>query len=136
MWPFRKKPKLELLDPEFGRIEYGRGSWCAIPQLGGTSEFMIGIHADEKGPSDLQRNFYREICSDLARLKEVGLAFVKREAFVPVDIGTLEVYSVGIGSEVDCKNRKFDLEFADEQADLIHVVWFDQGKPVIYGCDD
>ena len=135
MWPFRKQPNLELLDAEFGWIDYEHGVWCSILDRN-PSEFMVTIHAGENGPTELQRNFYRAILADLSRLCELGLAFVSTDAFEPVDIGTLGIYSVAVGRGEDCEMEKFVMEFSDKQADLIHVAWLEQGKLVVYGCDD
>jgi hypothetical protein len=124
-----------MQDPEFGTITFETGFWgCHIKS--GTNEFAVWIDAPESGPSELQRQFYRQMRADLAKLQERALSFIRAKAWDPVDVTQLHIYSIQIGAEEECAKKKFVIEFADDDAHNIHVVWFEAGQPYEYGCDD
>jgi hypothetical protein len=132
---FRKKLVTRMEDPVFGLITYEGGLWDIIPQEGG-GNFMISIDAPPSGPSDLQRDFFQKVRSNLKKFQEQSFAFIVPRVGESVDIRRLHVYAVEVGTEADCSRGKFVLEFADEDANEIHRVIFDAGLPVDYGCDD
>jgi hypothetical protein len=132
---FGKRIVLRMQDPEFGTIKFERWCWAST-KLPGANEFAVSVEAPESGPSELQRQFYRDLRADLAKYKERGLVYVKARTHIPVDVTQLHIYSIQIGTEEECRKEKFVIEFADDDAHYIHVVWFEAGQPYEYGCDD
>jgi hypothetical protein len=124
-----------MQDPEFGTITFETGSWGCLKTVG-AHDFAVWIDAPESGPTEVQRKFFRELQSNLAAYQERGLAYVKAPAHIPTDVAKLHIYSIAVGTEEECAKDKFVMEFADDDAHYIHVVWFEACRPYEYGCDD
>jgi hypothetical protein len=137
MWPFRKRHELSLAsldDPVFGRTSFEGGIWEAVP-ADWDNGFVIWIDADEQGPSDIQRDFFRQLRPLLADLHRRATDFVKATEQTAI-LENLKIYSVGIGGDGECRSGAFEMEFCDDEASTIHRVEFSNYIPIRYGEDD
>jgi hypothetical protein len=126
-----KKP-LVIEDPVFGRLEYDRSTWCALPRPQGHA-FMISLDAPESGPCDSQRQLFHTLVEDLPALKQRAIEYLERNDVVGAK---LYLYSIELGSGEESARGEFVMEFTTEDESLIHRVMFSGFEPVEYGCDD
>lgn len=131
---FKKKPVVEADDAIFGHITYDRGIWTFIPKPPADG-FMITVDAPESGPSQLQRSFFQKIHSGLLKFEDRARAFIDSHIDERIDKSRLSVYSVEIGSDIECSLERFVLEMCFEDAIIIHRVSFAGTEAVEYGFD-
>jgi len=122
------KRALVIDDPVFGKISFDEPFWVFTPGPG-PSAFTILIEAPCSGPTDVQRQFFQQVVANLADFSRRCLAFIELSADPPVDMRSLSVYSVTVGSDDDCRCTTFVLEFSDEAADNVHRVQIEEGQP-------
>ena len=132
---FKKKPVIAAYDPAFGRITLEQGVWTSIPAPP-TNGFMITVDAPESGPSQLQRDFFQKVRGSLSEYELRARDFMRSRVDAGVDVSRLSVYSVEVGSDVECQRGVFVLEMSDPDAIIIHRVSFTGDEPVGYGFDD
>jgi hypothetical protein len=130
---FKKKPVIEADDAIFGHIVYEQGIWAPLPAPP-SDGFMI-TEAPESGPNQLQRDFFQKIDSELSDFEERARTFISSRIDGVIDGARLSVYSVEIGSDIDCALERFVLEMCFEDANIIHRVSFAGKEPVEYGFD-
>ena len=131
----KKKPAIELDDPEFGHITFNQGIWTFIPNPP-IEGFMIAIDAPETGPTQEQRTLFQQVRSRLADFEQHAKDYMRSRADHGVDVARLATYSVEIGSADDTARREFVLEMSDLDAIIIHRVTFRGDEAVDYGFDD
>jgi hypothetical protein len=132
---FKKKPSLEVQDPVFGPLTYDQGGWAFIPKKPGDG-YMITIAAPETGPTAEQRNFFQAVRAKLSDFVQRARDFMRSRVDASVDLSSLSVYSLEIGSDEETKRQEFVLELSDSEAIVIHRVSFRADEAVDYGFDD
>ena len=132
---FEKKPVIAADDPVFGHITFEQGIWTFIPNPP-TEGFMITVDAPESGPSQLQRDFFQKIRASLADFERRARDFMRSRVDPGIEVSSLSVYSVEVGSDDESRQQRFVLEMSDADAIVIHRVSFSGGEPVDYGYDD
>ena len=132
---FKKKPAVAADDPVFGHIAFEQGIWTFIPNPP-TEGFMITVDAPESGPSQLQRDFFQKIRTSLADFEQRAREFMRSRVDAGVEVSSLSVYSVEIGSDDESRQQRFVLEMCDAEAIVIHRVSFSGSEPEDYGYDD
>lgn len=131
---FSKKPVTAADDPVFGHITFEHAFWTFIPTPP-TEGFMVTVRAPASGPTPLQRDFFQKIRADLPDFEQRARDFMRSRVDRGVNVSSLSVYSVEIGSEEESRQQRFVLEMGDEQADIVHRVSFAGDEPVGYGFD-
>jgi len=131
---FKKKPVIAADDPVFGRITFEQGIWTFIPNPP-TEGFMITVDALESGPSQLQRDFFQKVRTSLPDFEQRARDFMRSRVDPGVEVSSLSVYSVEIGSDDGSRQQRFVLEMCDAEAIVIHRVSFSGSEPVDYGYD-
>lgn len=140
MWPFLKlftsKPRAgPFQDPVFGRIVFEGGTWTAsAPDP--KREFVASIYSPETGPTQIQRDFFRQVKGKIDRLEELAKRHIQSKSEAPIEIEQLHLYSIEIGTDAECKSQRISLELTDSDEILIHGVRFMSEEPVEYYCDD
>ena len=132
---FKKKRVIAADDPVFGHITFERGIWTFIPNPP-TEGFMITVDAPESGPSQLQRDFFQKIRTSLSDFERRARDFMRSRVDLGVEVSSLSVYSVEIGSDDESRQQRFVLEMSDTEAIVIHRVSFSGSEAVNYGYDD
>jgi len=122
-------------DSVFGRIAFEQGVWIFIPAVG-TKGFMVTIVAPASGPSDMQRDCFRQIRSRLAAFQHESLEFIQARLGASINVARLSIYSVEIGADEESRHGRFTLEFSDSDAAVIHRISFDNSRPMGYAHDD
>jgi hypothetical protein len=135
---FKKVSKRTLQDPAFGSIEFdpshGMDMWCHIPTESG--DHMIVIDAPITGPTQIQQDFYSSLKANLPMRLLESKTFIATQDEVPANLSEMTIYSVAIGPESDLSAGRFTIEISDSEANQIHRVEFNSGKPELYGIDD
>lgn len=131
----KKSPPPQITDPVFGLLTFRNGLWITATELS-QSGWFTSVDAPLSGPSETQRRLLQKIRANFEVLRGQSLDFIGTHAFASIDVATLSIYSTEIGTDAECADGKFTLEYADEQADLVHRVTFERGAPTVYGCDD
>jgi hypothetical protein len=131
---FKKKPVVAADDPVFGRITFEQGIWTFIPNPP-TEGFMITVDAPESGPSQLQRDFFQTIRASLSDFEQRARDFMRSRVDAGVEVSSLSVYSVEVGSDEESRQQRFVLEMCDAEAIVIHRVSFSGSEAVDYGYD-
>lgn len=98
---------------------------------------MIGIVAEESGPSAQQQEFFTRLRSNLNDYVRRAKDYIASRADCSaVNVSQLGIYSVQIDDDIATQREEFVLELSDKDAFIIHRVSFKQGQPVEYGFDD
>lgn len=126
---------IELKDPVFGAITYEQGVWTFLPKKL-EDGYMIGIVAEEAGPSAQQRDLFTRLRSNLNDYERRANEYMASHEDCSANISQLRIYSVQIHDDAATRCGEFTLEFSDEDAFVIHRVLFRCEQPVEYGFDD
>lgn len=129
---FRENPPT-ISDFVFGELTFEELFWVHYPSA--PDDLMVSIDAPEAGPSDLQREFHKNLREKLPLLKEIAKDYIQRELNRVMKIPRLSIYSVEICSDAEIKNQKFVLEMTDDEQDTIHRVTFESERPIHYTFD-
>ena len=132
---FKQKQVVSLADAVFGPIMFEHGIWTFLPKKP-EDGFLIGVDAPEAGPSAKQRNFFKQVRSELHAYEQKAREYMASRVDSSVKVASLSTYSVQIGDEVATQREEFVLELSDENAFIVHRVSFRAGQPVDYGFDD
>lgn len=132
---FKKKSVIAVDDPVFGYVTFEQAIWTFVPNPP-TEGFMITVDAPETGPSQLQRDFFQMIRASLPECERVAREFMRSRVDAGVEVSSLSVYSVEIGSDDETRQAGFVLEMCDAEALVIHRVSFSGSEAVDYGYDD
>jgi hypothetical protein len=132
---FKKKPLIAADDPVFGHITFDQDIWTFIPNPP-TEGFMITVDAPESGPAQLQREFFQNIRASLSDFEQRARDFMRSRVDPGVEVSTLSVYSVAIGSLDETRQQRFVLEMSDAEGIVIHRVSFSSSEAIDYGYDD
>jgi hypothetical protein len=97
---------------------------------------MITVAAPESGPSQLQRDFFQKVRTSLPDFEQGAGGFMRSRVDPGVQVSSLSVYSVEVGSDDESKQERFVLEMCDAEAIVIHRISFCGSEPVEYGYDD
>jgi len=93
------------------------------------------VDALESGPSQLQRDFFQKVRTSLPDFEQRARDFMRSRVDPGVEVSSLSVYSVEIGSDDGSRQQRFVLEMCDAEAIVIHRVSFSGSEPVDYGYD-
>lgn len=132
---FRKPPAITRDDPVFGRLTFCQCLWATVP-FGSETMTATSIAAPETGPSDAQRNFFVALQLKLPALAAIAREYVAREADGVRSAASLDVYSLGIGTDAEVEAQRFVLELIDEDEIIVHEVTFEKDVPVGYTFSD
>lgn len=129
-----KTPRQTLEDPVFGNLERDGDLWVGIPS-DPENGFMVFVVADESGPSIRQQRFFERIMANLTEHEGEAKSFIGPQN-TELDLNSLTIYALEIGTEEELERGEFVLELSDKDAYEIHRVEFKGLIPSIYGIDD
>jgi hypothetical protein len=123
-----------LSDPIFGNLERDGDLWVVTPPEPDHG-FMVILVADESGPSIQQQNFYQRRIANLTQHEGEAKSFIGSQNS-DLDLTTLTIYALEIGTEEELDRGEFVLELSDQEAFEIHRIAFRDLVPSTYGIDD
>lgn len=129
-----KSPLRKLSDPVFGNLEHDGDLWVAIP-FDPKNGFMVIVVADESGPSIRQQRFFERIIANLTQHEGEAKSFIGPQNN-ELDLNSLTIYALEIGTEEELEKGEFVLELSDKDAYEIHRIEFKELVPSQYGIDD
>ena len=97
---------------------------------------MITIYAPKSGPTELQKDFYKRIETNLRILEDRAKEFLLNHNVRGGDVSAFKIYSIEIGDEEEIRKNMYVIEFSDEDANEIYRIQFKKDLPASLAVDD
>ena len=139
--PKKPLPEVKLKDPDFGEIKYDHDDgWDSI-LIFNNENVEICIAADINGPTDIQKQIWKEIKNNINSLNETSISLIRKELEDewPIEFQSkkLTLFQLSIYNEKHHSESHFNMcYFLEGDDDGIHRVDYMNIKPLYYGRDD
>ena len=87
-------------------------------------------------PIAVAARLFQKVRTSLPDFERRAREFMRSRVDPGIEVSSLSVYSVEVGSDDESRQQRFVLEMSDADAIVIHRVSFSSGEPVDYGYDD
>lgn len=120
-------PELTLDDPDFGKMTYTSGSWNSDIEFvsGPIQTAHVHIHAYDNGPTDAQRDLFRELATEHARLwPQICEVLVRCHLEIETSQELAERLKPHVGIELDIQSKTIYLlyKLSDEPETIAYSV--------------
>ena len=131
-----QRSKLELNDPEFGVIRFASNAWVRELEFH-SSEALLYISADASGPTDAQRNIWRQTKDALDAIDEAARDLIRRQCADELPTPELNLREVWLHSDEHHPREEMMLVYDNPQDfDGIYRASFLAGRELYAGRDD